>query len=326
MVTIKQIAQEAGVSKSTVSRYLNQGYVSHETAQKIATIVKKYNYVPNSFARNLKSEKSTYVGVVIPRMDSPAVMEMLDGIDQDLRDRGLQILIANTDLVVKREIESMYHLIQNNVAGIIALTAQITKEHCRVAKRFPVPIVFVGQSSDHVYTVNHDNFLAGQQLVEEILPYNHKKIMYLGVSERDVSVGIERRNGVVETYGEAGIAVEEVKTTFRMKDVYNLGTRLLKKETATLYIAATDQIATGLYHACNDLGIKIGQDVSIASFGGYGMSSHLFPLLTTVDLQHHLVGKKAADFLCQRMGLKKSPQQIEIETSVRMGRSVGIVV
>lgn len=68
MITIRQIAQEAGVSKSTVSRYLNDGYVSEETAEKIKLVIEKYNYVPNEFARTLKSDKSNFIGVIIPEL------------------------------------------------------------------------------------------------------------------------------------------------------------------------------------------------------------------------------------------------------------------
>ena len=105
MVTINQIAQEAKVSKSTVSRYLNEGYVSKETAEKIEKVIQKYNYTPNEFARNLKAQRSNFTGVIIPRLDSPSVVRMLFGLEKSERECGRQIMMVNSELSIERELK-----------------------------------------------------------------------------------------------------------------------------------------------------------------------------------------------------------------------------
>lgn len=321
-VTIKQIASESGVSSSTVSRYLNQGYVSDAASKKIAAVIKKYNYIPNSFARNLKAEESSYVGVIIPRMDLPSVMEKLDGIDCELRKHGLQILLINTELDDQREINSLYSLVQNNVAGIIVLSSNVTSEHCSIAKEHSIPIIFVGQNNNHVYTVGHDNYLAGKQLAEALLTYEHKNITFLGVAEKNIPVGGQRKRGVVETFEESGVSVQEVQTSFTLNDAYETGLKILKKPKSSLYVAATDQIAAGLYNAAQELDLAIGKDISIAGFGGYDTSRYLFPLLTTVDFHHRDVGRTVAKLLYDRINFKEIPKDVKIETSVKIGNSV----
>lgn len=322
MITIRQIAQEAGVSKSTVSRYLNDGYVSEETAIKIKEVIQKYNYTPNEFARNLKIDKSKFIGVIIPRIDSPSTMGMLDGIDRTARENGYQILISNTDLEAKREIESIYSLVQNKVAGIILIATEITTEHLEAQKTVKVPIMFVGQDHEQVFSVNHDNYEAGKKLAENLLAFNHQKVSYIGVPEHDRSVGLDRKNGVVDTFEKNGINVNQVESTFRTKDNYYLALDLLKQRLATLYITATDNMAMGFYRAAHDLGLVVGQDISIAGFGGYAFSEFLTPPLTTMDFHHELVGETAAFNLFQRIEGKVIEAQATISVTYLNRKSV----
>lgn len=309
MITIRQIAQEAGVSKSTVSRYLNDGYVSQETADKIKAVIDKYNFVPNEFARTLKSEKSNYIGVIIPRIDSPSAMSMLDGIDRSAREHGYQILISNTDLDGSREIDSIYSLVQNKVAGIILIATEITAHHIEAQASIQVPILFVGQTHPDVYWVNHDNYRAGEKLAENLLAYNHQDITYIGVPESDHSVGVERKNGVIETFAKNGVTVKQIVSTFRTKDNYYLALDLLRGSHSSLFITATDNMAMGFYRAAHELGLQVGKDVSIAGFGGYAFSEFLTPPLTTMDFHHELVGETAAVSLFQRIQGQMIPRE-----------------
>ncbi|MDE1549194.1 LacI family DNA-binding transcriptional regulator [Jeotgalibaca caeni] len=322
MITIRQIAKEAGVSKSTVSRYLNKGYVSEEAATKIKSVIEKYNYTPNEFARNLKSEKSKFIGVVIPRMDSPSMMTMVDGIDRLTREKGYQLLISNTDLKVEREIESITSLIQNKVAGIILFATEITKEHLALQQQMNLPIIFVGQTHPDVYAINHDNFAAGKLLAEKLLSFHHQQITYIGVPERDQSVGKDRKRGVLSTYEEAGISVRVIESTFRTKDNYYLALDLLKHSSSTLYIATTDNMAMGLYRAAHDHKLTIGKDISIAGFGGYSFSEFLTPPLTTIDFHHELVGETAALNLMELIDGKEIDRETIINVSYLERESV----
>ncbi|MGX7031536.1 LacI family DNA-binding transcriptional regulator [Vagococcus zengguangii] len=293
MITIRQIAKEAGVSKSTVSRYLNDGYVSEKTAEKIKKVIEENNYSPNEFARNLKYEKSKFIGVVIPRIDSPSTTSMLAGVEKISREHDYQILISNTDLDDQREIESIYSLVQNKVAGIIVFATKITDEHLALQNKIEIPIIFVGQQHPDIYSVIHDNFQAGQLLASNLLKFNHQKVRYIGVSKTDYSVGVQRKKGVVSTFIAQGIQVEEIESSFRTMANYELAKQLLQDKTYTLYVTATDNMAIGFYRAAFDLGLIVGQDISIAGFGGYMFSEFLTPPLTTIDFHHEKVGEQA---------------------------------
>ena len=106
-MTINDIAQLAGVAKSTVSRYLNGGSVSRKTREKLDEIVRETGYSPNTFAQSLKAKRTNIVGTIIPRLDSYSSNEILEGIDQELWQRQLQLIITNSDQNVAREIENI---------------------------------------------------------------------------------------------------------------------------------------------------------------------------------------------------------------------------
>lgn len=322
MVTIKQIAKEAGVSKSTVSRYLNKGYVSEETAQKIEKIIAEYNYSPNEFARNLKIQKSNFIGVITPRLTSPSIMAMLNGIDEVARRNGFQMLISNTELKVKREIENIYSLVQNKVAGIILFATEITPEHIQVANAIDIPLLFVGQSNEAVYSLDHDNYQAGVNLATSLMDYRHQEILYVGVPENDISVGIQRKLGVIETFAKQGIQTETVASTFYPEDNYQLGLELLPQKKASLLICATDSMAMGLIKAAHQLDIAIGSELSIAGFGGYSFGEYLYPPLTTVDYHHQVVGEKAAVLMDELLQGNAIPQRTIIDTTTIIRESV----
>ncbi|MHC5227723.1 LacI family DNA-binding transcriptional regulator [Enterococcus sp. LJL99] len=322
MITIRQIAQEAGVSKSTVSRYLNNGYVSKKSEEKIKQIINKHNFIPNEFARNLKAEKSKFIGVVVPRFDSPSVMSVLDGIDKVARKNGYQLLIQNTELDIAREIESLFSLVQNKVAGIISFATEITEDLLQAVDKINCPIIIFGQSHPDVYSVNQNNFQAGQLLASRLISYGHQNVIYVGVPEVDVSIGIDRKKGVVETFEKHGISVKTVEATFRINDNYHLGLELFDQPQATLYIAATDNMAMGLYKAAHEKGLQVGSDISIAGFGGYTFGEFVIPTLTTVDLHHYHAGEVAAIQLIKRINGESIQKEHFIEVSFCSRESV----
>ena len=106
MVTINDIAKMAGVAKSTVSRYLNGGSISKKTKAKLDAIVAETGYTPNTFAQSLKAKRTNTVGTIILRLDSYSSNAVLEGIDQELLKRQMQLVIMNSSQSVEREDEA----------------------------------------------------------------------------------------------------------------------------------------------------------------------------------------------------------------------------
>lgn len=299
MKTIADIADLAGVSKSTVSRYLNGGSVSTATKKRLERIINEQNYVPNTFAQSLKAKKTAMVGIIVPRLDSFAASHTMMGIDDSLRRQGYQLLIASANQEVSREIEAIHNFARQKVAGIILMSTQITTEHLQAIKEASIPILLVGQRHPLLPSLIHDDYEAGKMMGEFVVKQGHRKIIYLGVTESDIAVGIERKRGFREALEHYDCHADYLETSFRMQDAMVLAQSFLSKTEATLIVGATDNIALGIIKAAHQLNLRIPADISIAGFGGYDTAEIVTPALTTVKYDYLDAGKKAGEKIVQ---------------------------
>ena len=179
-VTIKDIAELAGVAKSTVSRYLNGGSVGKATREKLDRVIRDTNYEPNQFAQSLKSKQPKMIGVIVPRLDSYAASRTMMGIDEQLTERGYQMLVVNTAQQTEREIEQLYNLAKQKVAGIIWLGTTVTERHLEAIEAIQIPVLLIGQQHDNVHS----------------LVYPDREAAY--------ALGNNSRSGVIETLSMLG--------------------------------------------------------------------------------------------------------------------------
>ncbi|MCA0980264.1 LacI family DNA-binding transcriptional regulator [Exiguobacterium aestuarii] len=299
-VTIKDIAELAGVAKSTVSRYLNGGSVGKKTREKLDRVIRETNYEPNQFAQSLKSKQTKMIGVIVPRLDSYAASRTMMGIDERLTERGYQMLVVNTAQQTEREIEQLYNLAKQKVAGIIWLGTTVTDRHLEAIEAIQIPVLLIGQQHDNVHSLVYPDYEAAYALGREFTKWGHRDVVYVGVSEADIAVGQDRRDGFLKALHEADARVTVVQTTFKIEDAIPVGERLAKEIGSTsLIICATDNIALGVLKGLANQGISVPNDISVSGFGGYDFTEVLHPSITTVHLPYRRTGAKSADMMLQ---------------------------
>ncbi|EKQ54392.1 MULTISPECIES: LacI family DNA-binding transcriptional regulator [unclassified Clostridium] len=295
-ITINNIAEIAGVAKSTVSRYLNGGKVSEETKAKLKKVIEENNYQPNAFAQSLKAKRTKFIGVVAPCLDSMVTSRVLMAIDDRLREKEYNSLILNTSLKKELEIEKLENLVRLKVDGIILVATEITKKHKDIIKRLNIPILIVGQHCENANSIINDDYNAGSKIGEYIALHNHKKILYMGVTESDIAVGVQRKKGVLDKLKENGvIEIREAITEFSADSSEKIAVDILKEYNPTAIICATDKIALGACRAIVKLGKKVKDDISVVGFGGYDMCNIGSMELTTIRFNNDEVGKISAD-------------------------------
>ncbi|ASS90630.1 LacI family DNA-binding transcriptional regulator [Aeribacillus pallidus] len=308
--TIADIAKISGVSKSTVSRYLNGGSVSEATKRKIELAIKETGYTPNPFAQSLKAKKTYFIGTIVPRLDSYAASHTLIGIDEQLKELNFQLLISNTNQQIEREIETVYSLASQKVAGIILLATQITQVHLEAFEKVNIPILLVGQEHPDVHSLIHNDLEAGYAIGKYVLEKGHRKIAYLGVTEKDVAVGVRRKEGFKRAIAEAeGCEVRYFETGFNMFAAQQRVTEMLEGFQPTCIVCATDNIALGALRAAQLKGLSIPKDVSITGFGGYDVTEIIHPGLTTVKLFFKEAGKMAAQNIVKLVNEESVPKR-----------------
>lgn len=320
--TISDIAAIAGVAKSTVSRYLNGGSVSQATRQRIEKVIKEHHYVPNTFAQSLKARRTNIIGTVVPRLDSFATSQTLMGIDEELRSANFQMLISNTSQDMEREIEAIYDFARQKVSGIILLAAQVNEEHLKAAEGINIPILLVGQEHSQLYSLIHDDFHAGYKIGRHVLEMGHRQIAYLGVTEKDISVGIRRKEGFKKSLEGTECSVSYYETGFRMTDAMTAASQILDESTPSIIVCATDNIALGVMKAAYLRQIVIPSDLSVTGFGGYDITEIIHPTLTTVRFFYKEAGQTAARNIIKLVRDEEMDQVTMLDTELLERESV----
>lgn len=315
MITINEIAKKAGVAKSTVSRYLNEGSVSEKTKRKIAKIIEETDYQPNLYAQSLKAKSSKMLGIIIPRLNSASTNDALTGIDTEAKKNGYEPVFLNSNLEINNDIKNIQILNKQKVEGIIFFARELTDELIKVIQESTVPIILVGQKLEGSYSVTHKDYEAGYKMGKHLRKMGHRKVLFLGVTESDQAVGVNRKEGFYEGFRRKNRDISFVETSFSKRKTYKLAKQKLPRyfdQEISAIVCATDNIAIAVAKALSDLGKSIPEDFSISGFGGYDMTSYFNPSITTVRYPYYRIGKTAVEHLL-RLIKKKDLKAKNIE-------------
>lgn len=321
-LTMNEIAKEAGVGKSTVSRYFNGGYVKAETKDAILKVINKYNYEPNAFAR-LKAKRSNIIGIVAPSLDTPVTSRVLMAIDETLTKENYVSFILNTNHDAKKEIAYIEKLWRLNVDGIILSATDITPEHEKLLEAIDIPVVVCAQRYKKGISVVNDDYEAGKMIGKYIGERNHKHILYLGVDEKDEAVGIIRKQGIIDGLHECDVDDITVRLTdFSYENAQKEVTLALRDKQFDAIICATDRLAYGAYKIIKEKGLRVPEDVSLVGFGGYDLSELLSPELTTVKFNSYRNGELVAETLLKMINQEKVAKGQVVDFKLIEGKSV----
>ncbi|MBC2579428.1 LacI family DNA-binding transcriptional regulator [Clostridium sp. DJ247] len=302
-MTIIEFAKIAGVSKSTVSRYFNNGYVSPEASEKIKLAIEKTGFQPHRQAKSMRTRKTNLIGVIVPKISTETVPRIVEGISDELSVYGYDILIANTNLIIEKEIEYLKIFKNNQVDGIIFIATKVTEEHLKVMEEVKVPIVVVAQNIEKYPSVYSDDYNASRDVVKYIINKGYKDIGFIGVYEDDISVGFERKKGYIDELRENSIEIknELIKIgNFEVESGYKLAEELMnQKEKPTVIFAVTDNIAAGAIEYLKENSYRIPEDVGIVGMGDSKICKYINPKLTTVHYYYKTSGVEAASMMLE---------------------------
>lgn len=214
IVTIKEVAELAGVSSAAVSRYLNGGYLADDKRERIRQALERTGYAPSAQARALRTGSTRIVGVIVPKINSESISRITAGISQVLRERGHQMLLANTDNHAERELEYLELFQGHPVDGIVLVATILTPRHRAFLREAKVPVVLVGlvgQRARGFNCVYHDDAGAardlGRHVAEQAGPSG--RVAYLGVTREDRAAGRARTDGFIAGLEAGGIGFDE---------------------------------------------------------------------------------------------------------------------
>ena len=323
-ITMKEIAEKCGVGKSTVSRYFNGGYVREETRQKIADVIARYHYEPNAFAR-LKAKESKMIGIIAPCLDSTVTSKVMMSIDRHLREAGFSTLIINTDHQEELELQYLERLWRMKVDGLILSATHLSEAHHRLLAQIDIPIVVVAQRYEEGVCIINDDYYGGKFVGTYIGERGHRQVACLCVDTWDEAIGVVRRKGIMDGLHESGVNdICVYLSDFSLEHACEQVGKILDEHTIDALICSTDRQALGAYKVIRERGLRIPEDISVISFGGYDVSELLTPQLTTVRFDSEYSGKCCARTILKMLRGEKVQTPQYVNYTFIEGESVSI--
>lgn len=286
MATLKDVAKEAGLTVTTVSRVLNnRGYISDNARQKVAKAMEKLNYRPNELARSLQNKSTNMIGVIVPHIRHPYFAEMISNLEHEAYKKGYRILLCNSQCEDEREKNYIEICTSNRVAGIILFSGTIQEE---TFSELEVPLIMVERYSDMgIASVECDNYEGGALAAKKLVECGCKHLLYIGGTSGYISMPADRRTDGFRDFCEQN----QVPFTEFLTDEVNFNdmsyAEVLEKalrehpETDGVF-ANSDVIASQILQVCRKLGIAVPKDIKIVGFDDASLASLTTPMLTTI--------------------------------------------
>ena len=308
MVTIKDVAKEAGVAISTVSNVLNNvDIVSDEKKQKVLAAVEKLKYVPNMNAKFLKSNKKNTIGLFLSSVQGDFYRMLIQAVHMQCKLKGylLNIYISNEN--TSEEIYSM--IISSGVEGAIVLDEQLHNEYVKRIALTKMPIVFINReyAGENMSSVIINNTEGAILAMEYLIKQGHRRIGYMhGIDNHDDEA---RFQAFVSTMSKYNLPIDEniiLRGYFEEAVAYSEMRVLLLKgiEVPDAFFCANDEMAWGCIRALTEAGYRIPEDVCVIGFDDIVLSSYYTPALTTIHSPVTELGNVSASELFHLMETK----------------------
>jgi LacI family transcriptional regulator len=304
--TLKDIAREAGLDVSTVSRSLSGSYgVRKETRQHVLEVARKLNYRPNRLARGLVTGQSHTLGLLISDIRNPYFTELARGAEDAAYAAGYDVVLCNSDLDPGKQMRYVHSLLEKRVAGLLmnsvsALSAEDQEELMNSG----VPVVLLNQPPEgyNFSTVLANNFEGGFLAGSYLIKLGHRMIAHL-TGPRQHGNLTEREKGFLKAVNSSDCEVAPI--IIHGQQNFQGGCEMTEKILAkhpniTAIFAANDIIAFGVIRTVFDKGLQVPEDISVIGFDNVELSSIIRPPLTTIHQSKYEMGQAAVEILLRQ--------------------------
>jgi LacI family transcriptional regulator len=332
-ITIKDIAKQAGVSVTTVSRALN-GYpdIKPETRKRILRIAAEANYHPSAIARSLVMKKSRAIGLIISELTDLGsgyhmLFDVIRGVNDQAMALGYDLILSATDPEQQREVPYMELCQRRQLEGVVLMGVRTDDPYLKEVLDASVPcaLVDIPLTADSCTYVTLDNVQGAKLAVQHLVERGHRRIGLIN-GHNQAFVSRERWKGYGEGLKEAGIPLREEWVAygdFEQESGADCIENLLAADPElTAVFCASDMMAIGAIQRLKQLGKRVPEDVAVVGFDGLELTQFLTPSVTTIVQPRHRFGVEAVNLLV-RMMAGETPEPIILDPELREGQSTG---
>jgi LacI family gluconate utilization system Gnt-I transcriptional repressor len=301
-LTMTEVAQYVGVSAMTVSRAFRQdASVSEETRKRIMDAVDALGYVLDQSAGSLSSRRTGFIAALVPSINNSNFSDTARGITDALENTGLQLLLGYTDYSAEKEEHLIESMLRRRPEGIILTGGSHTARARRMLENAGIPVVETWEIPEKPinHVVGFSNSEAMSLLVRELAAKGYRKFGYIGGTTARDTRGSQRRSGFLKTVEELGLGPGRVMSfgvpPITMQQGAQAIVSILERWPDTdVALCVSDLSAFGALMECKRRGMRVPQDIAIAGFGDYEISSICHPRITTINVDCYGIGKQAA--------------------------------
>ncbi len=300
--TINDVAALAGVSKKTVSRFINKSpLMSAATRDKVSAAIDQLGYVPNPQARALALRRNFMIALLHDNPNGQTVLNFQKGVLSAIKDTELALAVRPVDRTsadILSDIESFLTM-QRPLGVLILPPISERDEIVDLCKRLDIAYIRIGSTvlDEHAHCVASNDREIVRKLIAALIQRGHKRIGFVRGPD-DFRSPLERENGFLDALAEAGLKPDPAlmeKGSYRFDSGLQAGMNLLQhQDRPSAIFASNDEMASGVLHAAHGLGIAVPDELEVVGFDDTATASHVWPPLTTVHWPIEEMGRLAA--------------------------------
>jgi LacI family transcriptional regulator, galactose operon repressor len=327
-VTLADVAVDAQVSRATVSLVLRESpLVADTTRARVRASIDRLGYVYHRGAASLRSRRSHTVGLLVTDVSNPFFAELTVGVEAALAEAGRVVLLGHSYESTAKQADLIRVMQEYGADGLLITPAhETTVADLRplVAARIPHLLVVRYVDGHPAPYVGADNVMGARAATEHLLDHGARKVAFLGGPEHS-SARRDRRRGVEDALAGRRKKLADdrsVPTPATRQGGYEAALELLRrKDRPDAIVCYSDVVAFGVLLACDELGVRVGEEVRVTGFDDIAESALQHPGLTTVAIRPRELGERAARLLFQRIEHSDGPPVSDVSTPRLMVRS-----
>jgi len=314
-ITIKDIAKQLNISKSTVSRALaGDGNVSRETRDKVMALANELGYKRNEMAANLRHNHSRTIGIIVPEMITPFFLYVIISIQKVLNENGFKVIITQSHEDIQAELYNLQLMDNYRVDGIIMSVChkeQNLKEYMQMEKK-GIPIVFFDRVPPKMYAskVIVDDYKKSFFMMEHLIRSGRKRIVHLAGPDR-IPNTTERKRAYTDALAKFKIPYDPA-LVIDGENERSEGERVIKNFLKMnipfdAIFCFGETLSIGALNYLQSQGIRIPEDVAICGFSGTYLGTIVTPQLTAIQQPFEEMGKVSAELMMERLNNPDAP-------------------
>ncbi len=320
MPSIREVAEQAGVSLGTVSNVLNRPEVVAETTRlRVQAVIEQLGFVRNGSARQLRAGRSNHLGLVVLDVTNPFFTEVARGVEDVANEAGYVVILCNSDSSPEKESRYLRVLQEQRTAGILITPVQNDVAYLQHLRQRDIAVVLLDRPSRarDLCAVAIDDVLGGELAVRHLLELGHRQIAFV-TGPLSIRQYAERRRGARRPIKMAGLNPNEIMSEVLIpaQNAHSgelcVETLLAYMQRPTAIFCANDLLALGVMRGLSQYGLSIPRDMALVGYDDVEFASMLSPALTSVRQPKYQLGRAAAELLLNEINQAAEHQHTQI--------------